>query len=98
MWARVKGQTENALRAMPFRSAYMFRPAYIQPVRGVRSRTLLYRGFYAVLGGLYPLLRRLFPGLVTSTSVLGRALIRAVRDGFPKPVLETRDINRLGIG
>src|SRR6185295_7991990 len=38
MWARVKGRTENELLAMPFR-AYMFRPAYIQPVHGVVSRT-----------------------------------------------------------
>src|SRR6266436_6889909 len=27
MWARVKGQTENALLQMPFKAAYMFRPA-----------------------------------------------------------------------
>ena len=98
MWARVKGATENALRAMPFRSAFMFRPAYIQPRLGVRSRTALYRAFYAVLGGLYPILSRVLPSLVTSTDVLGRALIRAARDGYPKAVLETRDINRLGIG
>ena len=98
MWARVKGATENALLAMPFRAAFMFRPAYIQPVRGVRSRTALYRAFYAVLGISYPVLRRLLPGLVTSTDVLGRALLRAGRDGYPRNVLETRDINRLGIG
>ena len=49
MWARVKGKTENALRALPFRAAYMFRPGYIQPRRGIRSKTRLYRIFYAVL-------------------------------------------------
>jgi uncharacterized protein YbjT (DUF2867 family) len=98
MWARVKGATENALLAMPFRAAYMFRPAYIQPLRGVRSRTPLYRAFYSVLGFLHPILRRLAPGLVTGTDVVGRALIRAARDGYPKRILETRDINRLGIG
>src|ERR1700751_5608513 len=28
MWARVKGATENALLAMPFRGVYCFRPGY----------------------------------------------------------------------
>ncbi|HLG54412.1 MAG TPA: hypothetical protein VI485_03715 [Vicinamibacterales bacterium] len=35
MWARVKGRTENALLALPFKGAYMFRPGYIQPIGGV---------------------------------------------------------------
>jgi len=36
MWARVKGQTENALLRLPFKAAYMFRPGLIQSMRGVR--------------------------------------------------------------
>jgi uncharacterized protein YbjT (DUF2867 family) len=96
MWARVKGRTENDLLAMPFRGAYMFRPAYIQPRRGLRSKTGWYRAFYAAFSALYPVLRRALPSLVTSTDVLGRALVRVGLDGFPKPILETRDINRIG--
>ena len=96
MWARVKGRTENALLAMPFRGAYMFRPAYIQPRRGVRSKTGWYRAFYAAFGVFYPVLRLALPSLVTSTDVLGRALVRVGLEGFPKPILETRDINRIG--
>ena len=38
MWARVKGQTENALLEMPFQ-AYAFRPGFIQPMHGARSST-----------------------------------------------------------
>ncbi len=98
MWARVKGRTENALRALPFPAAYMFRPAYIQPVRGVRSKTGWYQAMYSSFGFLYPLLRRAFPSYVTSTAVLGRAMIRAASGGSSGSILETRDINRLGIG
>ena len=36
MWARVKGQTENALLRMPFRAAYMFRPGVIVPLHGIK--------------------------------------------------------------
>jgi uncharacterized protein YbjT (DUF2867 family) len=93
MWARVKGKTENDLLRLPFKAAYMFRPGYIQPQRGVVSRTRLYRGVYAVLGPLYPVLRRLAPDAMTTTVQVGRAMIAVARRGYVRPVLETPDIN-----
>jgi uncharacterized protein YbjT (DUF2867 family) len=98
MWARVKGRTENALIAQPFVAAYMFRPGFIQPMRGVRSKTRLYQAFYAVFGVLYPVLQRLLPNLVTNTVAVGRALIRVAAVGYPKKILESRDINRAAAG
>jgi uncharacterized protein YbjT (DUF2867 family) len=98
MWARVKGKTENALLALPFRAAYMLRPGFIHPMRGVRSKTPLYRVAYVVLGWLYPVLRRVAPGSVTTTVAVGRALIRLAAEGYPNSILETQDINRLGAG
>jgi uncharacterized protein YbjT (DUF2867 family) len=95
MWARVKGQTENALRLLPFKAAYMFRPGFIQPLHGIKSRTALYRIPYVILGPFIPLLRKLLPKYVTTTEVLGRAMIKAARDGAPKNVLESQDINAL---
>lgn len=97
MWARVKGRTENAIRKLPFRRAYMFRPAFIQPLHGIRSRTKAYRIFYAIAGPLFPLLRRLFPGGVTTTEQLGRAMLAAAKHGAPDVIVETRAINRLTI-
>jgi hypothetical protein len=94
MWARVKGATENALLRLPFRAAYMFRPGYIQPLAGVRSKTPLYRAVYDVLGWLYPLLRRL-PRYVTTSARLGRAMIEVALRGYAKPILESVDINRV---
>jgi len=95
MWARVKGRTENALLALPFKAAYMFRPAYIQPLDGIQSRTRWYRVAYAAIAPLYPAFRRLFPGAVTTTTQVGRAMLAVARRGFDRPVLETRDINSL---
>ena len=96
MWARVKGETENALLALPFHSAYMFRPGYIQPMKGVRSSTRWYQMVYDVAGPLYPILRRVAPGGVTNTATLGRALLRVAAEGYPTRVLEGRDINASG--
>jgi uncharacterized protein YbjT (DUF2867 family) len=93
MWARVKGRTENALLNLPFKSAYMFRPGVIQPLHGIQSRTSGYRIFYSVTKPLLPILRWLFPQYVTTTVLLGRAMIRVSQSGYPKRVLETRDIS-----
>ena len=92
MWARVKGQTENALLRMPFKAAYMFRPAYIQPLHGIRTKTALYGALYAVMAPLYPLWKLLLPNYVTTTECLGRAMIEVARRGAPKPVLASQDI------
>jgi uncharacterized protein YbjT (DUF2867 family) len=95
MWARVKGKTENALLRLPFKAQYMFRPAFIQPLPGIRSKTKLYRAFYAILGPVYPLVRMLFPKYVTTSEQVGRAMIKAAKQGAPKSVLENWDINSI---
>jgi uncharacterized protein YbjT (DUF2867 family) len=95
MWARVKGKTENDLLRLPFKAAYMFRPAVIVPLDGIKSKTRLYRIFYAVLGPLLPLLRAAFPKYVTTTELVGRAMIKVARQGAPKPLLENSDIDEL---
>jgi uncharacterized protein YbjT (DUF2867 family) len=95
MWARVKGKTENELLRLPFKAAYMFRPGYIQPLHGIRSKTKLYQGMYNVVAPLYPLLKAMMPKYVTTTEQLGRAMIQVAKHGAPKHVLETTDINAL---
>ena len=89
MWARVKGATENALLRLPFKAAYMFRPAVIQPMHGETSKTGLYRVFYAIARPLLPLLQRLFPRYVSTTEEIGRKMIDVVRNGAPSAILET---------
>ena len=93
MWARVKGKAENALLAMPFKAVYVFRPAFIQPLHGIRSRTKVYNVLYAVLGPLVPLVKRLAPGYVTTTEQLGRAMITVVKRGSSKRIQKSQDIN-----
>ena len=95
MWARVKGATENALFALPFKAAYMFRPGIIRPLHGIRSKTALYQAFYTLLGPLLGLVAWIAPDSLTSTEQVGRAMLKAAREGSPKKLLENRDINRL---
>jgi uncharacterized protein YbjT (DUF2867 family) len=92
MWARVKGKTENDLLKLPFAQAYMFRPAFIQPMHGIRSRTRLYRVLYAIAGPLFPILNALFPKYVTTTEQVGRAMLAVGKQGHDTPVLENEAI------
>jgi uncharacterized protein YbjT (DUF2867 family) len=96
MWARVKGETENALLALPFAQAFMFRPALIQPLHGIVSRTPIYRAVYTVLGPVLPFAKTLLPGQVTTTEIVGRAMLRVAKFGASEKILENSDINLLG--
>jgi uncharacterized protein YbjT (DUF2867 family) len=94
-WARVKGKTENDLLKLPFKAAYMFRPAGIQPLHGVRSRTAWIHAIYVVAAPLLSYLARTSPKFMTTSEQLGRAMIKVARNGYPKPVLESEDINAI---
>jgi hypothetical protein len=91
----VKGRTENAILALPFRAAFMFRPGFIQPVKGVRSKTAWYQAAYNIVGPVSSVLLRLLPNHVTTTARLGRAMIQVAATGYDTRILYTRDINAL---
>lgn len=95
MWARVKGRTENAIAAMGFKVAYMFRPGFIQPMRGIKSKTKLYAFIYLLFSPLYWLLFKHIPGAATSSVNMGRAMINAALHKSSKTILGNRDINTL---
>jgi hypothetical protein len=95
MWARVKGQTENDLLALPFKAAYMFRPGFIQPLRGVPSKTAVYQLLYDALGFLSPLLRSAASAHFTTTVNVGRAMIEVAAEGYPRRILSSPEINAL---
>ena len=87
-WARTKGRTENALLRLPFRAAYMFRPGFMRATPGQRNVLKLYK----YLSWLYPIARRFTSSYVSTMAEVGTAMLRAVQHGYPKPVLEVRDI------
>jgi uncharacterized protein YbjT (DUF2867 family) len=88
MWARVKGKTENHLLQLPFKNAYMFRPGFMQPTRGLKN-TLK---FYHYVSWMFPALRILFSNHVSTLREVALGMINAVRLGSDKKVLEVKDI------
>ena len=90
-WARVKGKTENDLMKLPFKKVYAFRPGFMLPEKGAKNA----HGYYAVFRILYPGLRAIFPGFVSTLKVVATGMINSVLKGYEKPVLEVKDIVEL---
>lgn len=89
MWARVKGKTENDLQRLPFKKAYSFRPGFMKASPGQRNIPWIY---YSLAWLYYPL-RPIIPGLMSTLRDVAIAMIKCVLVGYPKPILEVRDIN-----
>jgi len=91
MWARVKGKTENDLLKLPFKAAYMFRPGYIQPTKGLRNTYKVYN----VLEPFYPIIKIFLSKYATTLKEIGLAMINVTLYGSDKKILECRDIDKL---
>ena len=89
-WARLKGATENALMRL-FRNSYMFRPGFMKATPGQKN----VKGYYKFIAWLYPVGRALYPAGFCTLQEVGRAMINAVRDGYPKQILDVKDIVQL---
>ena len=70
-FARYKGEAENALLAAGFHAVYIFRPAYIYPVKPRTEPNFGYR----LLRAIYPVFRLLFPSQVIRADDLARVMV-----------------------
>lgn len=87
-WARVKGKTENDLGKLPFKAVYNFRPGFIKPLKGQKNVL----PFYKYIGWIFPIGRAIAPGGFCRVEELGRSMINAALKGYPKHILEGKDI------
>jgi len=93
-FARYKGEAEKALLSQGFARVYLFRPGYIYPVVPRQEPNLSYR----LTRAIYPVLRRVFPGMVIPSVDLARAMLLAGLQGTGAQrddILENRDIREL---
>lgn len=92
MWARVKGKTENDLLKLGFKDAYMYRPGYIQPIKGLKNSYKIYK----LTSPFFPILKKLFSKHVITLEELGNSMINVTQNGYEKKVLENLDIRKTG--
>jgi uncharacterized protein YbjT (DUF2867 family) len=93
-FARYKGEAEKALLAAGFPRVYIFRPAYIYPVKTRLEPNFSYR----LLRAIYPVFRMLFPNHVIPADDLARAMVDvAVRGKREREsvVFENREIRAI---
>jgi hypothetical protein len=89
-WARVKGATENALIRL-FKRSYMFRPGFMKATPGQKN----VKSYYKKISWLYPIGRALYPAGFCTLQEVGQAMINAASKGYPKQILEVKDIVKL---
>ena len=93
-FARYKGEAERALLAAGFPRLYIFRPAYIYPVKPRLEPNLSYR----LLRAIYPVFRALFPSQVIPADDLALAMVDVAVRQTAKPggnVIENREIRAM---
>lgn len=88
MWARVKGKTENALMALPFKNEYNFRPGGMLTSAGQKNGKALYYGIVKTI-------QFFSPKSILTMQQVGRAMINSVKHGYPRNILEISDIRTL---
>ena len=91
MWARVKSKTENDLMKLPFKQVYAFRPGFMKAVEGQKNTLKAYN----YLAWTYPLYRAVAPAFACTLDEVGQAMINTVTKGYPKKVLEVKDMVQL---
>lgn len=97
MWARVRQRVESGLKAMPFRHSGCVRPGFIQPGPGIRSQVKVYQAALILFKPFFPLFVRAIPSMFTTSERLGRAMLRIVQGRADRFILESTDINRIGV-
>lgn len=88
MWARVKGKTENDLMKLPFKAVYNFRPGFLKPTPGLKNALSMYK----YINWVYPFMRWIYPAGFSMLKELGLAMIEVGVNGYPKAILEVKDI------
>jgi hypothetical protein len=77
---------------LPFKDVYLYRPEYIQPIKGLKHTYKMYKILYP----FYAILEKLFPKYVGTLEEIGKSMINVTISGYVKKVLECVDIRRTG--
>jgi uncharacterized protein YbjT (DUF2867 family) len=95
MWAKIRKNTEDALKSLGFKKTYIFRPGYIQPIKGVKSKVKLYNLIYFICSPFFPFLNRFFPELITTSERLAQAMLKLTLDKSTETYFDNELINTI---
>lgn len=89
-WQKVKSGTEQRIAGMGFKHAYGWRPCFMTPYKGQKSKQVRAQKAAKLF---YPLFRLL--GMACTMTEMVDAMYKACTEGYHKPTVEARDIIRL---
>lgn len=89
--AKVRGETENALLALPLKTV-IFRPAFIMAEKGIQSKTALYAWIYRLLRPIISVIETIKPLNLLTTQGIGKAMLNAVKFGESGRILDSKEI------
>lgn len=92
LFARVKGETENALGKLGHPKVFSFRPGYIHSTNQPRDKR---KGYDLFFGPLSPLFFILTPGMIINAADLAKAMVEVAKKGSDKTILHNKDIKRI---
>jgi hypothetical protein len=87
-WARIKGKTENDLMKLPFKQTFGYRIGFLIASPG-QKRVLSY---YKYMAWLIPVIKLALPNMISTMNQVARSMVFAARHGYPKNVINVRDI------
>ncbi len=90
-FAKVKGQTENALRAMNFRKLIIFRPGGINPVTKSKNASINKKFEFLLI----KLMKVIVPWTVVDTDVLAKAMLKSIKQDNGQVILSHKMIRQL---
>lgn len=91
LFARVKGQTENALDTFPFKKLFFARPGGIKSVRKIEGRPF----YEKLVGWFYPLFKTFAPKYFIDSEQLALALIAIAKKGYSKKIISNEDLLKI---
>jgi hypothetical protein len=77
---------------LPFKKVYNFRPAMLEPTKGLKNTLSLYKYF----GWMAPILRLLAPNQISTLQQLGKSMIFVTINGYKKQNFDVKDIKETG--
>lgn len=92
LFARIKGKAENELHRINGLKLIIARPAGIKPIHKNPNMPFIYKLFLPI----FPLLERLTPNHVIASDVLAKALLKLAKQGSADPLVENKELQKLG--
>jgi uncharacterized protein YbjT (DUF2867 family) len=91
LFARVKGRTENALKAMNFRKLLIFRPGGINAVTKGKNMSAQ-KKFETIL---VKAMKFIIPWSVVDTDVLAKAMLKSIKEDTGRVIIDHKTIRQL---